>query len=103
MKFLRSVVLLAASAMPILLPIPALADGCYKCENSPACSYCRYSKDTFDARRQCEGRGCKIPVTGGTTTCPPVGDGSKVCMAPTPGTQTTVAAIPWCSPDQPSA
>lgn len=76
---------------------PAFADGCYICSNgsSPDCKdYCRYTgQDTFQARHQCEKKGCKI---GGTASCPTAVN-YKVCIAPTEKVDTTVAAIPWCA------
>ena len=67
----------------VALPATALADGCYICGSgsSDACkNYCRYSgSDTFENRKICEKRGCKV---SGTASCPTAVN-YKVCWAPT--------------------
>lgn len=43
------------------------SEGCYNCGSGSAggCQQCPYgAKDTFDARKACEKRGCKISGTG---------------------------------------
>src|SRR5262245_59296984 len=98
-KLLGRVLLIAVCASPLLATTAARADGCYICASgsSEVCkNYCRYgSEDTFKARKECEKRGCKI---GGTASCPTAVN-YKVCLAPAKATDTTVAAIPWCSPE----
>ncbi|PKA17382.1 hypothetical protein [Leptospira haakeii] len=55
------------------------ADGCYLCSvnSSDACrDYCRFSgSDSFDTRKRCETKGCKIT---GTAACPTASN-YKVC------------------------
>lgn len=57
------------------------ADGCYLCSvnSSDACrDYCRFSgSDSFDTRKRCENKGCKIT---GTAACPTASN-YKVCSA----------------------
>ncbi|TGK07422.1 hypothetical protein EHO59_04790 [Leptospira semungkisensis] len=58
---------------------PVSADGCYLCAegSSDMCrDYCRFSgSDSFDTRKRCEGKGCKIT---GTAACPTASN-YKVC------------------------
>jgi len=73
----------------------AFADGCYLCGSGSAnsCAQCRYgAKDTADARKSCEKRGCKI---GGTASCSTAAN-VKVCRVEPP-TQTQ-PVIAWCAP-----
>ncbi|TGK32654.1 hypothetical protein EHQ12_11965 [Leptospira gomenensis] len=57
------------------------ADGCYICTSgsSDLCrDYCRYvGSDSFDNRKKCQDRGCKV---GGTASCPSASN-YKVCSA----------------------
>ncbi|TGK01397.1 hypothetical protein EHQ53_08130 [Leptospira langatensis] len=57
------------------------ADGCYLCAegSSDMCrDYCRFSgTDSFDTRKRCESKGCKIT---GTAACPTASN-YKVCSA----------------------
>ncbi|EKP13425.1 hypothetical protein [Leptospira borgpetersenii] len=57
------------------------ADGCYICTSGSAdhCrDYCRYiGSDTFDNRKKCQDKGCKV---GGTASCPTASN-YKVCSA----------------------
>ena len=102
MKLLTKMALLAFVGMvaPTLSVSTARADGCYICAggSAPHCKdYCRYSgPDTFDARKTCERKGCKI---GGTASCPTAVN-YKVCSAPTQSTQNgqAVATIAGCAP-----
>lgn len=72
----------------------ALADGCYLCGGGSSCKQCRYgSKDTFDARKACEKKGCKV---SGTTSCSSSAN-VKVCALPEPGPSTAAQdGTPWC-------
>jgi hypothetical protein len=80
----------------LAVPAVSLADGCYICNGGSACQQCRYgSKDTQDARKACEKKGCKV---GGTASCSTAAN-VKVCAAPTqqgPSTASLEADIPWC-------
>jgi len=64
------------------MPGTARADGCYLCGSgsSEACkNYCRYSgSDTFENRKICQARGCKV---SGTSSCPTAVN-YKVCFTP---------------------
>nr|WP_156844582.1 hypothetical protein [Leptospira wolffii] len=55
------------------------ADGCYLCSagSFDSCrDYCRFSgNDSFDTRKKCESKGCKIT---GTAACPTASN-YKVC------------------------
>ncbi|WP_246032100.1 hypothetical protein [Leptospira fluminis] len=57
------------------------ADGCYLCAigSSDSCrDYCRFSgMDSFDSRKRCENKGCRVT---GTASCPTASN-SKVCSA----------------------
>ncbi|MCG6166635.1 hypothetical protein [Leptospira sanjuanensis] len=57
------------------------ADGCYICTSGSAdvCrDYCRFTgSDTFDNRKKCQDKGCKV---GGTASCPSASN-YKVCSA----------------------
>ncbi|PKA05870.1 hypothetical protein CH375_02760 [Leptospira ellisii] len=57
------------------------ADGCYICTTGSTDScrdYCRYvGSDSFDNRKKCQDRGCKV---GGTASCPSASN-YKVCSA----------------------
>lgn len=59
------------------------ADGCYICTSGSTdiCrDYCRYTgSDTFDNRKKCQDKGCKV---GGTASCPSASN-YKVCSAKT--------------------
>ncbi|EKO15978.1 MULTISPECIES: hypothetical protein [Leptospira] len=59
------------------------ADGCYICTSGSTdlCrDYCRYTgSDTFDNRKKCQDKGCKV---GGTASCPTASN-YKVCSAQT--------------------
>lgn len=98
MKTLRSLLLIAACLVPGLATTSARADNCYLCGSgsSPQCKdYCRYNgPDTFAARKACEAKGCKVSGTG---SCPTAVN-YKVCMAPAPSGDTTVAQAPMCQP-----
>lgn len=57
------------------------ADGCYICTSgsTDVCrDYCRFTgSDTFDNRKKCQDKGCKV---GGTASCPSASN-YKVCSA----------------------
>jgi hypothetical protein len=94
-RFLGRALFVAALVGPGFFASTARADGCYICTSgsSEICkNYCRYSEDTFAARKECEKRGCKI---GGTASCPAAAN-VKICLAPTNPSNTTVASLPWC-------
>lgn len=99
-KLLEKVLFVAAvfMAAPVIAPTSARADGCYQCgdKSTDACkSFCRFTgEDTFAARKDCEKRGCKVGSSR-PVACP--AEPSKICIAPTTSTGTTVASIPWCS------
>lgn len=61
----------AAFALVTVAPQEARADGCYICTSGSAdqCKdYCKYvGDDTWDNRKACEAKGCKV---GGTASCP---------------------------------
>lgn len=90
--------ILAAALVLSLSPLVARAEGCYTCGagSSPQCrDYCRYpGADTFDARKTCEKKGCRI---GSPTPCPSGGN-AVICRAPA-AAQPIIASIPWCAPD----
>ncbi|MEN9798185.1 MAG: hypothetical protein RL653_1881 [Pseudomonadota bacterium] len=80
---MRSFVLalsLTAASLAWLTPASALADGCYICKRGSTCGeQCRYgSKDTSEARKACEKRGCKV---GGTKSCSTAAN-AKTCALP---------------------
>jgi len=78
---MRSFILAAALAVSGLAPTAALAsEGCYICKGGSSCGdQCRYgSKDTFEARKACEKKGCKI---GGTKSCSTAAN-AKTCALP---------------------
>jgi hypothetical protein len=87
-------------SLALLFAVPAvsLADGCYICSGGSSCQQCRYgAKDTQDARKACEKKGCKI---GGTASCSTAAN-VKVCAAPAPQGPPTAsldADIAWCVP-----
>ena len=91
MSILRMAVVALALAVPAAT---AWADGCYMCGGSSSCKQCSYgSKDTFDARKACEKKGCKISGTASCSTAANV----KSCALPGPGPSTAAQdGIPWC-------
>jgi hypothetical protein len=82
MLVLVALALLTAGALATVAPAAARADGCYICGSgsTDACKdYCRYTgDDTWDARKACEAKGCKV---SGTASCPTAVN-YKVCQAP---------------------
>lgn len=79
MRVLRNLVacLVLAGGFVVAAPV-AVADGCYNCGSgsSSSCNQCRYGdKDTSDARKACEKKGCKI---SGTSSCSSAAN-VKVC------------------------
>ena len=85
-----------------LLPHAARADGCYSCGggSSDACKdYCRYTgNDTFEARKSCERKGCRV---SGTAACP--GAGAKICLSPKVRVPDGASdqTIAWCAAPPP--
>jgi hypothetical protein len=106
MRLFRALFLCAAFVAPTLVANLAQADGCYLCgsgSDKQCKDYCRYTgPDTFDARRKCEKRGCKVSGTG---SCPTAVN-YTVCQAPAktsvPG-DAQLAAIAWCTRDSKDA
>ena len=86
----------AALALAALFAAPTSAsasEGCYICTSASAggCQQCSYgSKDTSEARKACEKRGCKI---GGTKACSTASN-AKTCEMPV--TRTTITAALLC-------
>lgn len=82
---MRSFILSLSLALTaaVLAPGTALAsEGCYICKSgsSGACQQCRYgARDTSEARKACERRGCKV---GGTKSCSTAAN-AKTCALPT--------------------
>lgn len=76
--FFASLALLAVAATSRT----ASADGCYICASGSSATcrdYCRYTgAETWENRRRCEQRGCRI---GGTASCPTAAN-MRVCVAP---------------------
>ena len=84
-------------ASGLALPSAALAsEGCYICASGSTggCQQCQYgSKDTSEARKACQKRGCKI---GGTKACSTAAN-AKTCALPEPGAGTRTASL-QCEP-----
>lgn len=84
-------------ATGLAMPSAAFAsEGCYTCKSDSAggCRQCKYgNKDTFEARKECEKRGCKI---GGTTMCSTASN-VKTCALPEAGAETRTASL-QCAP-----
>jgi hypothetical protein len=89
------IVVAAALAFTAFLAAPSRAsasEGCYICTSASAggCQQCPYgSKDTSEARKACEKRGCKI---GGTKSCSTASN-AKTCEMPVNRTTTTAALL----------
>jgi hypothetical protein len=98
MNAILRLALFTVSLIPFFSVASARADGCYICGSgsSEQCkNYCRYSgSDTFNARKDCEKRGCKV---SGTASCPTAVN-YKVCMIPVEDSTKTVASLLQCSP-----
>ncbi|RHX91778.1 hypothetical protein [Leptospira stimsonii] len=81
MKKLQSVLYIIAIFASLFLLRDLSADGCYICTSGSTdlCrDYCRYTgSDTFDNRKKCQDKGCKV---GGTASCPSASN-YKVCSA----------------------
>ncbi len=69
MKFVQAF-LCAATLLGGGFVTKALAsDGCYGCGSGSSCNQCRYgAKDTQEARKACQARGCKITGTHSCST-----------------------------------
>lgn len=97
MNAILRLALFTVALIPLFSVASARADGCYICGSgsSEQCkNYCRYSgSDTFNARKDCEKRGCKV---SGTASCPTAVN-YKVCMIPVEGSTKTVASLLQCS------
>ncbi|WP_246028126.1 hypothetical protein [Leptospira fletcheri] len=67
--------------LSVFLSSDLFADGCYLCAlgSSDSCrDYCRFSGiDSFDTRKRCESKGCRVT---GMASCPTASN-SKVCSA----------------------
>lgn len=89
MSWLQRLGLVVAFVMPVLPISHARADGCYLCGpgSTGSCQqYCRYrGQDSFDARKQCERKGCRVT---GTASCPSAG---TVCSAPSTPSKDSLA------------
>jgi hypothetical protein len=83
MKKFQNSVLIAVILVSFFFLKDLSADGCYICTSGSAdiCrDYCRYTgSDTFDNRKKCQDKGCKV---GGTASCPSASN-YKVCSAKT--------------------
>lgn len=92
MKHLVSAAALALAAFFAAPTGAAASEGCYICTSasSGGCQQCPYgSKDTSEARKACEKRGCKI---GGTKSCSTAAN-AKTCEMPVNRTTTTAALL----------
>ena len=93
---MKHLVVSAALALAAFFTAPTIAaasEGCYICTSASAggCQQCPYgSKDTSEARKACEKRGCKI---GGTKSCSTASN-AKSCEMPV--TRTTITAALLC-------
>ncbi|MEK0418389.1 MAG: hypothetical protein RI949_2395 [Pseudomonadota bacterium] len=90
MKLIASAALALALALGFTTPPAAASEGCYICKSGSGsgCQQCAYgSKDTPEARKACEKRGCKI---GGTKPCATASD-TKTCALPASPTMLTAA------------
>jgi len=90
MKLFASTTLALALALGFTTPPAAASEGCYVCKSGSTggCQQCAYgSKDTSEARKACEKRGCKI---GGTKPCA-TSSGTKTCALPESPTLLTAA------------
>jgi len=66
----RFIVAVGLSASALLVPALSLAGNCYLCGSSSSngCQQCPFDKDTGDARKACEAKGCKITGTASCST-----------------------------------
>jgi ABC-type sugar transport system substrate-binding protein len=91
MKHLVAALALALATSAALFAAPASAsEGCYICTSasSGGCQQCPYgSKDSQEARKACEKRGCKI---GGTKSCSTASN-AKTCSMPNSSTMVTAS------------
>ena len=90
MRSLLLALSLSAVSLAWLTPAPARADGCYICKRGSSCGeQCRYgAKDTSEARKACEKRGCKV---GGTKSCSTAAN-AKTCALPHADTESQYGA-----------
>ncbi|MBM9500069.1 hypothetical protein JWG44_07380 [Leptospira sp. 201903071] len=83
MKKFQNLVFVVVVFVSLFLLKDLSADGCYICTSGSTdiCrDYCRYTgSDTFDNRKKCQDKGCKV---GGTASCPSASN-YKVCSAKT--------------------
>ncbi|AOP32802.1 hypothetical protein A0128_02295 [Leptospira tipperaryensis] len=83
MRKFQNFVYIAAVLVSLFFLRDLSADGCYICTSGSTeiCrDYCRYAgSDTFDNRKKCQDKGCKV---GGTASCPSASN-YKVCSAKT--------------------
>ncbi len=91
MKHLLVVLAVAFATNAFVAPLTASAsEGCYICTSasSGGCQQCAYgSKDTQEARKACEKRGCKV---GGTKSCSTAAN-AKTCEMPKASSMVTAA------------
>jgi hypothetical protein len=92
MKLIASATLALALAFGFTSAPAAASEGCYICKTGSdgGCQQCAYgSKDTSEARKACEKRGCKI---GGTKACSTASN-AKTCSLPASSTTMTAALV----------
>jgi len=91
MKHLVAALALLLATTSLITPTTAAAsEGCYICTSASAggCQQCAYgAKDTQEARKACEKRGCKI---GGTKSCSTAAN-AKTCEMPRASSFVTAA------------
>jgi ABC-type sugar transport system substrate-binding protein len=88
MKQLASAALALALAFGFTAAPASASEGCYICKQGSdgGCQQCAYgSKDTSEARKACEKRGCKI---GGTKACSTASNAKTCALPPTSSTMT---------------
>lgn len=95
MKILMAV--MAFSVMSLAGAAQVWADGCYLCGSgsSNGCQQCKYSgSDSFDQRKACEKKGCKVSGTGSCSSASNV----KVCRVERVEDTAPVATpVAWCA------
>jgi hypothetical protein len=92
MKLVASAALALALAFGLVASPAAASEGCYICKSGSdgGCQQCAYgSKDTQEARKACEKRGCKI---GGTKSCSTASN-AKTCALPASSSTMTAALV----------
>ena len=92
MKLVASAAIAIALAFGFAASPAAASEGCYICKmgSDGGCQQCAYgSKDTQEARKACEKRGCKI---GGTKACSTASN-AKTCALPATSSTMTAALV----------